>query len=227
MMRIADSFLQIFDKTNTYISAKSPAPIWTITETNPRAGIKRLVVDINGADYVAFDELLCKSMPNITTTRSSIIEDIECDGIAIAEKNGLACLIFCDLKPRFDTCKIMKAFKQDLMSFLKIRMLLSICDGFNLDDYDINFIVACKCFETEDKRTEFISRLQMKQIAKVDAFSSKILYPLLLNGEKRVKIGDFPQIANLDINSDIKNKEIKLRLLTSNNYTDDFVKYSI
>ena len=227
MMKLADSFLQIFDKTNTSISAKSPDLVWCVVETAPDAGIKRLFVDMNKADYVAFNELLCKSMPNITTQRSSNIEDSECDGIAMAEKDGRLLFIFCDLKPTFDTCKIIKAFKQDLLSFLKIKMLLSICNGFNFDDCDIDFIVACKCFATDEKRTDFISRLQMKQIAKVDAFSSKILYPLLLNGEKCVRLGDFPQIAGLDINPCIKNKKVKLRLLMSSNYADDYVNYSI
>ncbi|MBR2607147.1 MAG: hypothetical protein IKC70_04380 [Bacteroidaceae bacterium] len=227
MMKLADSFLQIFDKTKAFVSADSSSTHWIITEKNSDAGIKRLFVDMNKAEYIAFDDMLCRSMPNITTQRSSIIEDSECDGIAMAEKDGRLLFIFCDLKPTFDTCKIIKAFKQDLLSFLKIKMLLSICNGFNFDDCDIDFIVACKCFATDEKRTEFISRLQMKQIAKVDAFTSRILFPLLENGEKCVKLGDFPQIAGLDINPCIKNKKVKLRLLMSSNYTDDFVKYSI
>jgi len=84
-MKLADSFLQIFDKTKAFVSADSSSTHWIITEKNSDAGIKRLFVDMNKAEYVAFDEMLCRSMPNITTQRSSIIEDSECDGIAMAE----------------------------------------------------------------------------------------------------------------------------------------------
>lgn len=226
-MRTADSFLQIFDKTNTSISAKSPDLVWCVVETAPDAGIKRLEVDMRNADYFAFDDSLCKNIPRVTSGISSSLKDSECDGIAIIEKDNRSLMIFCDLKPTFDTKKIRKGFSQDLFSFIKLHMLLSICNNYELDDFDIDFIVACKCFENIAKRADILSRVQNNQIVDKDYFINSLLYPLIKNGEKCVRLGDFPQIAGLDINPGIKNKKVKLRLLTSSNYTDDFVKYSI
>ena len=132
-------------------------------------------------------------------------------------------MLFCDLKSSFDTKNIKKGFSQDLLSFIKLHMLLSLCDGYNLDEIKIDFIVTCKCFENEVKKADILSRVHSGLIANKDVFINAILYPLLVKGEKCIKLGDFPQIAGLDINPDIKNKKVKLRLLTSSNYADDFV----
>lgn len=222
-MRIADSFLQIFDKTNTNISAKSPVPVWTVVETKSSAKIKRLIIDINGAEYVAFNDQVSKNMTNITTDRSTILEDSECDGIAIIKRENNLCLLFCDLKSKFNNHKIIKALNQDLASFLKMYMLLSVCNGFKLSKCSIDFIVACKCLENDNVKADMLSRLNSIQMANIYSFDGIVLYPLLKNGEICVKLGDFPQIAGLDINPCIKNKKVKLRLLMSSNYADDFV----
>lgn len=227
MMKIADSFLQIFDKTKHHISSSSPEILWTIKEVSCDASIKKLHVKIGGLDFYAFDERLTKGMGHITNTRSTILEDKECDGIAFVEDLDKCRLIFCDLKSKFDSKKINHGFNQDLMSFLKMHMLLSICDGYELKDFDIDFIVACKCFEDDNKQDSFLHMLQSKQIADSDSFNTNILTSLLTKGEKCVKIGDFPNMSNINIHPSIKDKKIKLRLLMSNNYNDDFVNYSI
>ena len=51
-MKLADSFLQIFDKTKAFVSADSSSTHWIITEKNSDAGIKRLFVDMNKAEYI-------------------------------------------------------------------------------------------------------------------------------------------------------------------------------
>lgn len=227
MMRIVDSFLQVFDRTHTHISAKSPAPVWTVVETKSSAKIKRLIIDVNGAEYVAFDDWVSKEMPNITTDRSTILENSECDGIAIIKREDNLCLLFCDLKSKFNNHKIIKALNQDLASFLKMYMLLSVCNGFELSNCNIDFIVACQCFENDNVKADMLSRIHSIQMENINSFDGVILYPLLMNGEVCVKLGDFPQVACLDINPIIKNKNVKLRLLTSSNYSDDFVSYRI
>lgn len=226
-MRTADSFLQIFDKTNTSISAKSPDLVWCVVETAPDAGIKRLEVDMRSADFVAFDDSLCKNIPRVTSGISSSLKDSECDGIALIRKNDEDIMVFCDLKRSLDTKNIKKGFSQDLLSFIKLHMLLSLCNNYNLAEFKIDFIVTCKCFENEAKRADILLRVQNNQIVDKDYFINSLLYPLIKNGEKCVRLGDFPQIAGLDINPCIKNKNVKLRLLTSNNYADDFVNYRI
>ena len=106
-------------------------------------------------------------------------------------------------------------------------MLLSICDGFELNDIDIDFIVACKCFKDENKRDNFFHKLHLDLIADKDNFNTKILNSLLTKREKCVQLGDFPNMSSIDIHPNIRNKKIKLRLLMSENFSDDFVNYSI
>lgn len=226
-MKIADSFFNIFDLTKNCISSSSPNATWTVTEGSCDASIKKLNINIGKADFYAFNERLTKGMSHITTCKSSKLEDKECDGIAFVEVSGKRRLIFCDLKSTFDSNKVKNGFNQNLMSFLKIYMLLSICDGFELNDFDIDFIVACKCFKDENKRDNFFHKLHSDLIADKDNFNTKILYSLLTKREKCVQLGDFPNMSSIDIHPNIRNKKIKLRLLMSENFSDDFVNYSI
>lgn len=226
-MKTADSFLQIFDKTRGCISADTSSSVWAVTETERKAGIKRFLIDMNKAEYVAFDDKLCKDKLHMPANVSSYFKDSNCDGIALIRKDDENLMVFCDLKASFDTKDIKKGFAQGLFSFIKLHTLLSLCNNYNLVEFNIDFIVVCKCFENEAKRADILLRVQDGQIADKDIFINAILYPLLKNGEICVKLGDFPQIAGLDINPCIKNKKVKLRLLMSSNYADDFVNYSI
>ncbi len=226
-MRIADSFLQIFDLTRKNISYCSPSKIWTVTENTPNAGIKNLHINMGGLDFCAFNEDLTKGMKHITTDRSSILFDKECDGIAFIENTGKKRIVFCDLKSTFDSGKVRYGFYQNLISFLKMHMLLSICNGYDLMDFDIDFIVACKCFANKNKKENFIHLLQSNQIKGADKFDRNIFYSLIEEGEKCIKIGDLPKISSIDIHPNIRNKKIKLRLLMSEKFSDDFVNYSI
>ena len=226
-MKLADSFLQIFDKAKGCISADTSSSVWVVTETERKAGIKRLNVDMNKAEYIAFDDKLCREKLHLPVNISTHFKDSNCDGIALIRKGDENLMFFCDLKAAVDTKDIKKGFAQNLFSFIKLHMLLSLCNNYNLTEFNIDFIVVCKYFENSAKKADIFSRVQSGQIADKDVFINAILYPLLKNGEICVKLGDFPQIESLDINPCIKNKKVKLRLLMSSNYADDYVNYSI
>lgn len=224
-MTINNSFPVIFDKVHS-ISCYNGNPCkWTIVENSNSSKIKYLHVYFTSDDYICFDEKVVKKMPDLTKSRSSLLLDDDCDGIGIFQKGTGTYFLFVDLKSNFDTNKIQHGFIQGLSSFFKLHSMLSLCDGYNIDDTNIEFVVACCCFQNKDKESEVIHWMWKQNELDSKSFVSKVAYPLYQSGSIIIKIGEIPQFSSLPFNNHIINKEVKLTLVRSSDYGHDFAEY--
>lgn len=226
-MTIIDSYPIVFDNVNRLLCTSGNPNVWVVDEKDPQAKISQLKVFFHTDQYLCFDEQATKGMSDITTSRTSHIIDDECDGIGVFNNEGLNLLVFADLKSNFDTNKIQHAFVQSLCSFMKLHSMLSLCEGYDLEQSDIEFVVTSCCFPNKDKETNTYEWLVREKTANPNSFVSRIAYPLLQNGSTSIFIKDFPIVENIPFNKKILDKKVRLSLVRSKNYTDTFVEYHL
>lgn len=227
MMKLTESYRKIFDRVTTIACAEEAPNLWMVSECKPSSRLKQLRVHFTADSYVFFDDTVCKNMPDITKFRTSHIKDDECDGIGIFQSGVGTTMVFVDLKSNFNTTKIQHGFSQGLTSFVKLHTMLSLCDGYNLSETSLEFVVACCCFPDEDKETKTLDWMLRQRTSEPDSFVSRVAYPLYEKGCIQVRIGDFPQLSSLPLNMEIYNKSVKLSLVRSACYTDNYADYSL
>jgi hypothetical protein len=226
-MKITESFPSIFDRVPKVPCSVGNLNLWTVNERNASCKIKQLRVSFTANDFLCLDEVATKQMQDVTTSRSSFFVDDECDGIGIFQTEAGITMVFVDLKSNFDTNKIQHGFAQSLASLIKMHSMLSLCDGYNLADTSLEFVVACCCFPDEDKETKVLDWMLRQRTSDPGSFVAQVAYPLYDKGSIQVKIGDFPQLSTLPLNGDLYNKNVKLTLVRSAQYTDNYVDYTL
>lgn len=226
-MKITDSYPAIFDQVATISCGDGSTCVWTVSESNPSSKIQQLRVSFNASDYLCLDERATKNMSDITTARTSHFHDDECDGIGIFTADTGTKMVFVDLKSNFDLNKIQHGFSQSLASFIKLHSMMSLCDGYSLADFSVEFVVACCCFPDEDKETKTLDWMLRQRTIAPGSFVAKVAYPLYDKGSIEVKLGDFPQLVALPLHVDLYEKKVKLTLVRSTNYADNFAAYSL
>lgn len=226
-MKITESYPSIFDRVATVQCSVGNPNQWTVNERSASSKIKQLRVSFKANDYLCLDEAATKQMPDVTTSRSSFLVDDECDGIGIFQTAAGTTMVFVDLKSNFDTSKIQHGFAQSLASLVKMHGMLSLCDGYSLADTSLEFVVACCCFPDEDKETKVLDWMLRQRTSDPDSFVAQVAYPLYDKGSIQVKLGDFPQLATLPLNGELYNKNVKLTLVRSAHYTDNYADYTL
>lgn len=226
-MKITDSFPAIFNHVATVSCGEGNSCLWMVSESSPSSKMQQLRVSFCANDYLCLDERATKQMPDITTSRTSHLKDDECDGIGIFITANGTKMVFVDLKSNFDTTKIQHGFSQSLASLIKLHSMMSLCDGYNLADFSVEFVVACSCFPDEDRETKTLDWMLRQRTSVPDSFVAQVAYPLYDKGSIEVKLGDLPQLFSLPINPDLYDKKVKLTLVRSVNYTDNYADYSL
>ena len=226
-MKITDSYPAIFNHVATVSCDNGSKCLWTVSENSPTSKIQQLRVSFRANDYLCLDERATKQMPDITTSRTSHFKDDECDGIGIFTTDNCTKIVFVDLKSNFDATKIQHGFSQNLASLIKLHSMMSLCDGYSLADLAVEFVVACCCFQDEDKETKTMDWMLRQRTSDPNSFVAQVAYPLYNKGSIEIKLGDFPQLLSLPINPYLYDKKVKLTLLLSANYSDNYVDYSL
>lgn len=226
-MTIIDSYPIVFDNVNPSSCTLGNPNVWKVFEKKAEAKISRLNVYFHTNRYLCFDEKLTKNMPDISTTRTTHILDDGCDGIGIFINEDKNYLVFADLKSNFDTNKIQHAFVQSLCSFMKLHSMLSLCEGYDIEQSNIEFVATSCCFHDQDKETSTYEWLLREKTANPDSFASRIAYPLLKTGSIFIHIKDFPQAKSIPFSQRILDKKVRLSLVRSKNYNDNFVDYNL
>lgn len=232
-MTLIDSFPALYDKIVP--STSSDNTFWEVEETQETASIKKIHVNPKDATILGYGDTLTKSMTQITTDRSNNLIDKECDGIAIISNNLETKLIFVDLKSKFNPDKVKDGLFQDVCSYLKMHLMCSLCDGYDVDKIKLEFIVVCKCFENNDKRTSFLDEmLQLQQMpnANPNPNIGDFYYNLTTNGLVNIEFGKLKSIKKLEkvldlINPLIINKSIAIRLVQSETFKDCSVSFEV
>lgn len=226
-MKIIESYPSIFDRVATVQCSVGNPNLWIVNERSTSSKIRQLRVSFTASDYLCLDEAATKQMPDVTTSRSSFLVDDVCDGIGIFQTAASTTMVFVDLKSNFDTNKIQHGFAQTLASLVKMHGMMSLCDGYNLADTSLVFVVACCCFPDEDKETKVLDWMLRQRTCDHGSFVARVAYPLYNKGSIQVKLGDFPQLITLPLNSDLYNKDVKLTLVRSAHYADNYADYTL
>lgn len=138
-MKLHNSIETIFDKSDNQIINNT----WTIHEHEARASFKTITIrDIEPSSYSIDSDLYRNKFQKVFENTTNL-NDKDCDGCAIIYHNGKKYILLVEMKSRFDTTKISKAYKQALITLLKNHMLFSLCDGYNITEYDISILIAC------------------------------------------------------------------------------------
>lgn len=220
MVQINDSFSKIYNTQNCTKTNNN----WEIIENSNTAGVKHLLIHQNDSCFISYTDKLFKGM-SAFTERSSFLVNSDCDGFAYVYKDNSnkEQLLFADLKSRFSIQKIKEAYKQMIYSFLKLFVMQSICNGYSIDNQEIEMVVACKCFEDQEQE-DSVNNIILKGKQIDDNFLG-LLYKLINNQHAIIKLNDFPPIKDIPLNESIKNKEIKITLVLTNSFNDDTVTY--
>lgn len=217
-MKTSETFCQFFDKVvSTNFGYHKAHGYWNVHENDKLATLKDLYIIGYAVDFVGFNENLTRSMHDLTCKRSTKFEDKECDGVAFVCSATNEGLLFVELKSKYGTSQISKAIRQMCFTFLKMHAMLSLCSEYALNKTEITFCVATKCAvnESEDaKVVEFIGQATLLEEQKA---YGKFLQNLFRKGCNNVSFNNlFKYLCiNLPLHDAIKNKKIKVHLVTS------------
>lgn len=226
-MSVSSTFFSLYDKTANPVFAGHQVTrgAFDVTEHEQNATLVMLSVNKAGAEFVSFNHDLVKGMKDMTETRSSYLHDSDCDGIAFVSHNDVEGIVVAELKSRFSTKHICKAYSQIVFSFLKLHAMLSLCNGYAIGGLTIHFVVSCKCFQDELQEESVMNRISKVEMADPDSFEGKLLRKLLSKHRMTIKIGEIASIYGLAINPVVADKEITLALQLTNAYADNSAVY--
>lgn len=213
-MDVFNSFCKIFDKCQVITSDDN----WKVSESNQQASFKTLVIQNTGNKFYSIENSTYKNMTCITQ-KSSFFEDKDCDGVALTEIEGKTIFILSELKSSLDSCDILKAYKQIVFTYLKLYMMLSLCQGFDVDDWIIIGIIACHPPKNDDQKTQlYLEYLNIEEgTSKLDV---KYLLRLLFEKKIETSLGKINFVQNIPFNEQLKNLKISLYLKTSDSIND-------
>lgn len=226
-MSLSNTFTTIFDKAINNGHAQEYNNKWIVDEHEQNATMTHLEVTADGK-FLGFDQSLVKGIKDTTTKMSSKLEDKDCDGIAFLNDNSKKeHLVFAELKSSFDIERIACAFRQIIMSFIKMHAWLSLCKDYNLSEMKVHFITACKCYKDNNQEDSVRLRISQAQQLGKNTFESKFLKPLLDNHNIKVKLSSFGDIKKLPFHDCISEKEVNMYLQLTANFQDSQTSLTI
>lgn len=226
-MSLSNTFTTIFDKAINNGHAQEYNNKWIVDEHEQNATMTHLEVTADGK-FLEFDQSLVKGIKDTTTKMSSKLEDKDCDGIAFLNDNSKKeHLVFAELKSSFDIERIACAFRQIIMSFIKMHAWLSLCKDYNLSEMKVHFITACKCYKDNNQEDSVRLRISQAQQLGENTFESKFLKTLLDNHNIKVKLSSFGDIKKLPFHDCISEKEVNMYLQLTANFQDSQTSLTI
>ena len=135
-MKEVDNFRNIFFDI---LPSDSPDEVH-IHEGGEHATVNDFYFEDSGTLFHFFPDGEIKKSSNLWTRKCIYRSDA--DGIILFEKGHRKHIVVCELKTGSN--KFASAFDQATGCLVKIIMMLSVCDHFQLNDYDVAFIFAVK-----------------------------------------------------------------------------------
>ena len=111
-----------------------------IHEGGRQATVNDFYLEDSGTLFHFFTDAETKKTSNLWTRKC--IYKSDADGIILFEKGSKKHIVVCELKTGSN--KFSLALDQATGCLVKIIMMLSVCDHFQLNDFDVNFIFAVK-----------------------------------------------------------------------------------
>lgn len=215
-MLIIDSIHSIFDKKQS--SCFCSNNIWEINEPSKTAIIKKVIFKKDDTSFGVINNDFYKSIDQITTTRSSVLKDKDCDGISFIDGGDKTHILLVDLKSCFSGSDISTAFEQDFFSFLKIHMMLSMCSGYILKSLNVSFYVACPKCKNTDEEDQIKDNILMSEEAGENNFTNKCMYSYFFKKKCLCKLKDIPYIKGRLLHDDLLSIDIDFNIITPEKY---------
>ena len=111
-----------------------------IHESGQQATVNDFYLEDPGTLFHFFPDVETKKTSNLWTRKC--IYKSDADGIILFEKGSKKHIVVCELKTGSN--KFCLAFDQATGCLVKIIMMLSVCNHFQLNDFDVTFIFAVK-----------------------------------------------------------------------------------
>lgn len=218
MNTASKSFSEIYNKMPCIKTARGS---WVIHETSHTASFNTLTVSNASHDYDIYDTAIILKCPNpLSKGVSSVLQDRDCDGMAlVAQNDGKRAIVLVELKSGFTKDNLFKAYQQLVFSLLKVSQMLYLCDDFSLSEYAPIIIIACHGIESDDKMVE-IKDFANKQYQKMKlsgkfTFFGKCLPNLLMNRECSIFLREMPLLGNLPLHPAIGKSKVRIILTTA------------
>lgn len=153
-----------------------------IHEDGKYATVNDFYLEDLGTLFHFFPDYETKKTSNLWTRKCIYRSDA--DGIILFEKGDRKHIVVCELKTASN--KFALAFDQATGCLVKIIMMLSVCNHFQLDDFDVTFIFAVKIGDemlndiiqleamaatTKDELFNQLCKHRFSQTIKLDAYS--------------------------------------------------------
>lgn len=250
-MSLSSSFSQIYDKTNAWSLKHNNPNTLEIIEPNsielsptdptyPKT--HKLILSCPGREIIGYGNRLVQGITHTTTGRSTILEDKDCDGIAIIESNGKVELVFAELKSTFSIQELTYATYQMLNSFLKMHSMFALCDEYNIDNVNVSFILACQNYKDEKQEATVAEIASESQRANIEGFKGEVLGSIISGSRycdiKLSKIGqidkefnkhdEVPHYLNkYPFAQSIKDKKVRIYLALSDTFGNPECKITL
>lgn len=215
MERIVESFGKIFSIPAGDAVTRS-CDSMTVIETETQSTFTQFTIESPGEYFYAINKDFYKDLYN---EKSPVLGNVNCDGIALVNHQGLPYFLLIELKSNLDTDKILEAFQQEIRSFLKLTSSLNICNGYDISDFQIRGVIACHPFKTEDAKTKcFHNLLWEKNLGKKDA---RFKYRMVTEQQITARFANCAWFIPTDaFSDDIRNHEFKISLVFGEKYED-------
>lgn len=215
-MRLINNINALYNKAHFISSHKGLVSIYEPSN----ADTKQVDVNKAGVDFFLLNQSFYKTQTNITTDKSNLFHDSDCDGVIFYEENGQQNILTVELKSGFSGHEIQKGYKQIYFTLLKLYSLLSICDDFDFSNYQITAYLACQPVKDKNEESKILQRLSEKQMAgDTLTITDKIMQNHLLANNKVVKCkirdnGLTNLVLKQNLSTDILDQTITYRLFT-------------
>ena len=212
-MIVVNSFKTVFDKCSVSVSTND----WRIDESNQNASFKTLIIRNAGNDFHYFRQAVYKEMAWITK-KSSILKDKDCDGVALTKLGDQTIFILSELKASLDSRDIMNAYQQMVFTFLKLHMMFSLCQDYDIYSWHVIGVIACLPPNETQKDSLYLDYLQSDEIG--TRRDVKFLERLLFERKIETDFGCIPFIKDMLLNEQLKKLKLSIYLKTANSTSD-------
>lgn len=224
-MEVADSFCSIFDKAQ----CKLLNGRCVIHEKDSGATFTSLKL-VNGKEEMfVLENAFYKHSHNSILAKSSTLDDSDSDGFLITEVNGKKTIVVSELKSSLDSSDLLKAYRQIVFTYIKIHMLLSLCASFQIEDFDIVGIIACKPPKDEKQKTFLKDRYLQMMNSTSDRVQPDVCLMVKLYYEKciRTVIGQVPFLMDLKLQNELSRSPFKLYLRTPDSFDESALEVDL
>ena len=218
-MQIIDSIKSVFDRKSNCCHIVNSE--WVLTESDAGATFLKMTFHYANAEFGTITNDFYKGVGNVTCDRSTYLKDKDCDGVSFICDGDVRKLFLVDMKSSFNENNIFDAYKQDFFTFLKMHMMLSLCAGYNLQDWEVNYYVACPPCKSEAEAASIKDNIMMNEQIGQDRFIDRCIKEYFYGGSDYIcNIFETPLCNGKQLHESIQNSTIHFHIFCPDNPDD-------